>query len=657
MQTAMPAAAGPSQLVSFDRRHKILCGTLALLFALALLLRLHGWSTPIWHQMIDGSPKTEVLFGRPRGIRSDDFLLDIPMILAQTAHQPSFPVINHNIGTGQYMLAPIKAPAKDFIILYRPFAWGFLFGNDLGLSWMWWGLTLGLFYSFFLVFMLVSRNLFWISFWAAFALVFSPYFQFWSFHKAEIAIHWAGAFVAAAYLLAARKRWIIWCAGIFLGWSIGGVALDHIYPPIAVTVGWLLPFAGAAWCWEHRKTLPWNECRLDRAGAGVLALAIVGISLGMFFREGREYLQLIQNTTYPGRRFSTGGGFPLWAFFSHDFFAESCNHPGSWLGNICEDASFIFVSPAVWCLLLVLLVQHRRWLDAWSLILAVYVAGVMIYTYVGFPDWLAHLTLFGMSTNNRTQMGLGLADLLMLVAALSNSRLRESLNLNTRWIGLLLWVSLLVAGGFWFKSYWPHLKLYWLAAGVAFQAMLACLWWSKNFRSWGMALLALASFAYTIGFNPWVRGGSDYLFRNPLSAKILELDRSDRNIHPWVVMGNFIVSNFPRMIGVKSLGGYHGYPDFDLFKSFDPAGKYYPTYNQCGFLDFEAGDSMDAAFTSPSPGVVVVNINPSSAAFDKAGVRFFIAVGQPTIRVFEESGNFNKLFSEADKAIFERKHG
>jgi hypothetical protein len=281
----------------------------------------------------------------------------------------------------------------------------------------------------------------------------------------------------------------------------------------------------------------------------------------------------------------------------------------------------------------------------------------MIYTYVGFPGWLAHLTLFGMSTNNRTQMGLGLADLLMLVAALSNSRLRESLNLNTRWIGLLLWVSLLVAGGFWFKSYWPHLKLYWLAAGVAFQAMLACLWWSKNFRSWGMALLALASFAYTIGFNPWVRGGSDYLFRNPLSAKILELDRSDRNIHPWVVMGNFIVSNFPRMIGVKSLGGYHGYPDFDLFKSFDPAGKYYPTYNQCGFLDFEAGDSMDAAFTSPSPGVVVVNINPSSAAFDKAGVRFFIAVGQPTIRVFEESGNFNKLFSEADKAIFERKHG
>jgi hypothetical protein len=633
----------------------MLCGALTLLFALALLFRLHGWSTSLWHQFIDGSPKTEILFGRARDIRSDDFLLDIPMILAQTAHRPSFPVINHNIGTGQYMLAPIKAPARDFITLYRPFTWGFFLGNDLGLAWMWWGLTLGLFYSFFLVFMLVSRNLFWVSFWAGVALVFSPYFQFWSFHKAEIAIHLAGAFVAAAYLLAARKRWIIWCAGVFLGWSLCGVALDHIYPPIAVTAGWLLPFAGAAWCWEHRKTLPWNEYLLDRAGAFVLALAMVGVSLGWFFRESQGVIQLIQATTYPGRRFSTGGGFPLWAFFSHDLLAESCSHPGSWVGNICEDSSFIFVFPAVWCLLLVLLVQYRRWLDSWNLILAIYVAGVMIYTYVGFPDWLAHLTLFGMSTNNRTQMGLGLADFIMLVAALSNPRLRESLNAKTRWIGLFIWISLLVVCGFWFKSHWPHFKLYWLAAGAGLQAILAYLWWNKNFRSWGLALLAVASFAYTIKFNPWVRGGSDYLLKNPLSAKILELDRSDRNIHPWVVMGDFIFSNLPRMIGVRSLGGYHGYPDFALLKSFDPAGKYYSTYNQCGFLDFEAGDSMDAEFTSPSPGVVVANINPSSTAFAQAGVRFFIAVGQPTIQVFAQSGVFNEIFSYADKAIFERK--
>jgi hypothetical protein len=641
-----------------------LCGTLAIVFFAALLLRLHGWSTPLWHNIIDHSKKTEILFGHARDIRSDDYLLDLPMIMAQAADQPSFSVINHNIGTGQYMLAPIRVPARDFITLYRPFTWGFFLGDDLGLSWMWWGLTLGLFYSFFLVFMLVSRNLFWISFWAAFALVFSPYFQFWSLHKAEIAIHWAGAFVAAAYLLATHKRWVIWCAGIFLGWSIGGVALDHIYPPIAVSVGWLLPFAGAAWCWEHRKTLPWNERLLDRAGALVLALAIVGASLGMFFREGGAYIQLLQNTTYPGRRFSTGGGFPLWAFFSHDFFAETCNRPGCWLGNICEESSFIFVFPAVWGLLLVLLVQYRRWFDSWNLILAIYVAGVMIYTYAGFPAWLARLTLFGMSTDNRTQMGLGLANFIMLVAALSNPRLRESLNPKTRWIGLFLWISLLAVGGFWFSSHWRHLNLSYCLLGVGLQVLLACLWWSKNLRSWGMALLALASFAYTIKFNPWVMGGSDFLFKNPLSAKILELDRSDRGLHQWVVINDNGLSELPRILGVRSLGGYHGYPDFDLFKSFDPAGKYYSTYNQCGFLIFEAGDSMEAQFTCSSPGIIVANINPSSPAFDKAGVRFFIVLGQSSIRAFEKSGNFNtlfsqpdKLFSQADKAIFERKHG
>jgi hypothetical protein len=656
MQTTSAFSPALNSSISFDLKHKILCGALTFIFALALLFHLHGWSTPNWHNFIDGSPPTEILFGHARDIRSDDFLLDIPMILAQTAHQPSFPVINRNIGGGQYMLAPIKAPAKNFITLYRPFTWGFFLGNDLGLSWMWWGLTLGLFYSFFLVFMLVSRNLFWISFWAGFALVFSPYFQFWSLHKTEIAIHWAGAFVSAAYLLSTRKRWLIWCAGLALGWSIGGIALDNIYPPIAVSVAWLLPFAGAAWYWEHRKLLPWKEYRLDRAGAVVLAIIIVGVSLGAFFQESREFIQLIQNTTYPGRRFSSGGGYPLWAFFSHDFFAETCNHPGSWLGNICEDSSFIFVFPAIWCLLLILLIQYRKWLDPWSLILAIYVGGVMIYTYVGFPDWLAHLTLFGMSTINRTQMGLGLADLLMLVAALSNPRLRESLNFQARWISLLLWVSLLIVCGFWFKSHWPHLKLYWLFLGVGFQGLLAFLWWSKNLRSWGMALLALASFAYTFNFNPWVRGGSDYLFKNPLSTKILELDRSDQNIHQWVVIGDNGVSNLLRIIGVKSLGGYHGYPQFEIWKLFDPEGKYRPIYNQCAYMVFTPNASAETQFTSPSPGVVFVAANPSTLAFEKAGVRFFIAVGQPAMQIFEQSAGFNKVFSYADKAIYERKH-
>jgi len=578
------------------------------------------------------------------------------MILAQTAHRPSFPVINHNIGTGQYMLVPIQVPARDFITLYRPFTWGFFLGDNLGLSWMWWTLELGLFYSFFLVFMLVTRNLFWISFWAGVTLVFSPFFQFWSLHTAEIAIHWAGAFISAAYLLAARKRWMIWCAGFFLGWSIGGMALDHIYPPHAVSVGWLLPFAGAAWCWDRRKLLPWKEHCVDRAGSFILALTIIGLSLGAFFMESHEFIRLIQNTTYPGRRFSPGGGYPLWAFFSHDFFTETCNHPGSWLGNICEDSSFIFVFPAIWLLLLVLFIQQRKWLDSWSLILAVYVGGVMIYSYVGFPDWLAHLTLFGMSTINRTQMGLGLADLLMLVAALSNPRLRESLNSKARWIGLLLWVSLLVACGFWFRSHWPHMKLFWLFAGVGLQVLLACLWWSKHLRSWGVALLALASFAYTMNFNPWVRGGADYLFKNPLSAKILELDCSDQGIHRWVVMGDNGISNLPRMLGVKSLGGYHGHPDFELWKFFDPAGKYRSLYNQCGFVVFQAANSMEAQFTSMGSGDVEVEASPLSPVFAKVNVRFFIAVGQPTIQVFEDSGGFNKIFSYADKAIFEHKH-
>jgi hypothetical protein len=573
------------------------------------------------------------------------------MTLAQLKHRPAFPVINGNIGSGQYMPAPIEVPAGIFITLFRPFTWGFLIGPDVGLAWKWWGLSLGLFYSFFLVFMLVSGNRFGLSAWASFGIVASPYFQFWSLHKAEIAIHWAGMFVAGACLLAARRTWLIWAAGAALGWSAAAIALDQIYPPIAVSLGWLLPFAAGAWVWERRldvKDRAWH-----RIGASALAMAVAGVSLAEFFMSGAKYIRLIRETTYPGIRFSTGGDQPLWAMLSHDFFAQAWDQGHPWLGNICEDSSFFFIFPALVLLLTALAVRRRRiFFEPWIAFLAIYVAAQITYAYAGISPWLARLTLMGMSTGDRVQLGLGIANQLMLVAVCSNVKLRAALTPGVRWAAALGWLLLLLAWGSWFRAHWPDLSLAGMLLGIGFQALLVFFLWIWERPTLAVALLGLASCAYTFWFNPWVRGGSDFILHNPLSNEIRSLSKADPSAR-WVAYGNVELGNLPRILGVKSIGGFNGYPDFEVWDSFDPDGTYRSVYNQAAYTAFKYG-GVDPIFESPQSGLVLVEVDPLSSAFERAGVRYFLVSDRDEVELFRSTGRLKEVFDYAGRAIFVR---
>src|SRR5436305_230306 len=98
----------------WSQAHGRFLAFLSALFVLEVALGIHGYSMPEWHRWIDGSPAPEVLLGSPKSIRSDDWNLDLPLMLAQREHSPQFPVINRNIGFGYNMLAPIQTPAAHW---------------------------------------------------------------------------------------------------------------------------------------------------------------------------------------------------------------------------------------------------------------------------------------------------------------------------------------------------------------------------------------------------------------------------------------------------------------------------------------------------------------------------------------------------------------
>lgn len=641
---------------AFDRRHGVLLAVLTGLFLLFVSLGIHGWSLPMWHEIIDGSPAPEVLRGQARDIRGDDWLLDLPLILAQQSHRPRFPVINGNIGEGQNMLAPYDVPVWHPLLLLRPFTWGFLLGPDTGAAWMWWGLSLGVFYSFFLVFLLLSDQEFWVSLCLAAALLFSPYLQFWSLHKSEIAIHWAWAFVSAACLLRARRPGAIWAAGLGLGYSLAGMAVDHVYPPHAVTLGWLLPISLGAWLWPDRHPLAQEAYRHrgHRITAFLSGLLLAAAALLLFVHDFGEAFTRLAHTRYPGQRFSAGGGFPFWALFSQDFLAQAWGRSGSWLGNPCEDASFIFSFPLLSLLALLGWSQGHRRAHLLPLALSGYVAFLLVYTYHGFPDWLAVATGMGHAASNRTQLALGLADAMMLASLLSTRSKVWALRPALRWSALAAWGLLLSGFGVWMRARWADLTLAHVALGVALNLLFAWGWLVRRRARRSLAALALVSVLYTGGFNPWVRGGTGYLYSNPLSRKILEIDRERHGASRWMALGDAWIGNLFRILGVGSLGGYHTYPHFRLWRGFDPEGRQAAAYNQVALVGFYPSESLQPRITAPAQFAVDVFVHPDSPALAAAGVSHILAVGSEALRAMERSRRFRKLSAFQDKAIFRR---
>ena len=242
----------PSVLIRFSRRHHYLIAALLALFLLFTSLHLHGYSLPILRNVIDHSPPQEVLLGKVRPVRSDDFRAVLPFMFSQAEHSPSFPVVNSLIGEGHNMFTNYPSPVRHWLTVFRPQLWGYFIGIDYGISWNWWFRVLGLFYSFFLVFMLISHNRFYLSLFASLALLFAPFFQFWSFYSEPVSLFMGLCFVFASHVLFSKSKGGLFLHSLLLGWA-GGAFLFCLYPPYEVVLAYLFLSLWVGYLLNERK--------------------------------------------------------------------------------------------------------------------------------------------------------------------------------------------------------------------------------------------------------------------------------------------------------------------------------------------------------------------------------------------------------------------
>jgi hypothetical protein len=630
---------------------------LGVLFALGLLTRYHGYSLESWKRHLDfGGKSSHILLGKSRWIRADDWMLEIPIIESQKNHSPSFPQVNVNLGLGENTLLPFRVPAKSLTLLFRPATWGFFFGSNLGLSWMWCFLTLGLFYSLFLLFMAVTGNRFEISLAVAAIGFFSPYFQFWAFHKSEILM--AGSLVFVSFLRVLQSRSKISLVGwsLLFAYSIPCFLFQHLYPAIQILEIYFVVCLVIALWFQDRSIIPFRRKNL------LVLMGSLTISLGFCFfsyQEMKSTIEILGSTSYPGRRVSLGGGGSLSHLFSNHFLIAGFVTNWTPFSNVCESAAGLYFFPVIW------LAWAYRWVTTgkkpprfiypMSLLILLF----LIFYLVGFPTFLSKASLFYLVLSNRIFPVLLMIDLVLLAHFLSE---RVTVPTKPALILSFLWLGFLIFLGRKLNQESAGIKMGFVGITSFISAgMVYVLLSQRNPKVFLGSLLVLVT-VYTASFNPVAFGGMELITESPLAKAMRQVSKQGKVGERWVTIAAYdeeeekgnarVLSQLPRMLNLPSLDGFHLQPELKLWQFLDPDKKFYPLYNQCGFIVFQLGDGKKALFSSPSPGQIFVTMDPLNPFFEKFKVRHFLVTGEKRER-FAKNPHFIEKYCGTDACIYD----
>ena len=572
----------------------------ALLLA-CVALNLNNTSLFRW-MMESGQPDADAfapLWGLPRSIRSDEWAVWSAMTFAQASE--GYPAVSSLIAGGGVPAVWVSVgglPALSPAAVFKPLYWGFLLlGRDRGFSLLFALRILALFHvSHELALEYTGGSRTW-SLTAAFLMTFSPLVQWWfSQSPAEILIFGQGLLLCLLrFLRAASRGRTAACWGWSLGgaWCLGCFALVSYVPWLVSGLWVLLPAAGVL-LFRGRRSL-----RAREGAMLLLPCLLTAAVLFLLLRDTWPTLTAVRGSAYPGGRLITGGT-PSPALTAG---------PGAlllpWLQraglNPSESAGFGLL-PGCGFLLSAAGMLRKKRVDPISAALMAAEAVLALFAFVGFPAFLAKITL--LSQVNRPELALGAADTVLLIRACAGGA------------GLPRKAVLPAAAGLallWTLGARSALSVGWLPSLAA--AALA-----------GIVLLPLLSrkaspaAVWTLILFTALGG----VFVNPLQQGLacvdqLETVRSLRACPPaeagetevWLAEGAWPETNLPLLAGKRTVGCTQPYPNPDFWAGVDPDGAYRDCYNRFANCSVVLTETEPTSFSVAVQDQLTIRLNPA----------------------------------------------
>lgn len=371
------------------------------------LLQYSGSSNGILTFCVLEPEKDNTIWGSSNGIRSDEFALETPLAISQTKNGLSF--FNEFLrGKNTDVFSTVHAPVKDILSIGKLFNLGYFINSGIGLAFSW---NL----RFFLL-LLVSYELFYIitnnkkyyAFIGAIVITFSGAVQWLSMF--DIIICGELALVLLNKFLNSKEFKIRTLC--LMGITICAITyVFTFYPPFIVAFGYVFLALGIWIIIKNRKEY---KISVKDFIVAILYICFMSFIFYRYYTLSLDTLKILNNTSYPGNRESTGGNGIIYLF--------------SWVVNPflnqikfednCVLASIISLFP-IPLLFSIYYIKNKKNLSFFIPIVLVNILEI-IFVIFGIPKFISNITLLSYSTVERISVAVNFANVYMLFYIISN---------------------------------------------------------------------------------------------------------------------------------------------------------------------------------------------------------------------------------------------
>jgi hypothetical protein len=597
------------------------------MYVIASVANISGSATAFWRYHADrAAPDAGVLFGTPKEIRSDEWMVQTPWMMSQAARYPPFYAENPGVGDGAMTLLN-NLPVRHWSTFFRPQMWGFFvadFEHAFAFYWnfKWFGLLIGAF--LFLRVACNGQSL--VAIFGALLLYFSPFIQWW-FSTPTCMPEMLGALFLGLWsvivIQRTESRGAIIAGGVLLVLATEQFVFCS-YPRFQVPLVWLAAFVLASGIARGKSDL-----QLWRISALWSAVAVIVALLVCWFREVAPLIGQMANLAYPGKILCRGGDIP-WRNFLAPFleFSMTQEHFRRGAMNVCDASGFLLFAP----LLAAIAVREaflKRY-DAVFLAIMLYILLIIVFMHFGVPPWVAYWTGFSRVYGIMANIGLGVASIVALCRYLSQD---DTVLPATRGEVLLFpALAVLVSALFYATNEMIGRFVQMttvVAAGFFFALVFACLWKRRVIMC---AILLLVPLMYANGLvNPIVHGLSG-LTDGEVFRWFAEIHRG-KPAGKWLVLGDSsrgnALAHLIKATGADVLGGTRCNPDAAMVQVLDPNGSHADVYNRHAAISFAPGTGSEPSFQLTFIDTYRVLLPLDAAIFDRLGIRYVVEVDFP----------------------------
>lgn len=597
---------GMKRILDFIIKHRYWIGLI--LFIVCVSLKLNGSSIGVYDTIYgkeDPNVITEI-FGKGRPIRSDEFVVQVPYFFSQYFNDFQLNS-NYMSLSGQNMIIGYNSPVWGLTLLGKPDIWGYiLFGNEIGLSWYWCSRIILFLLVGYEMFNILTKNKY-LSVFASICLVFSPALQWWFAPHMYQVFFWACTlFVVGYYFFIGKKKWQKVLFTILSICSLIGFVIS-IFPSLQVPTGLIMLALLICCLIRDKEELVWKKKDFIRVGIVILG---TGIVLGQFLIQSKDAISLLNNTVYPGKRISVGGNY-LWANLFTDPTMILTPFAAPSRLNQCEVSCFnhygilfMIYYPYLWYI-------NKKQNKSRQMIIGnclfIILTIEIFFMMVGFPEWLAKITLF--SYMNRMMLVYGFTALIFSFWSIeviweTRKSMRWQIGLAAVVIYILLYIGsyknymdavFLEKTGLWFYILVPSV----LGLSAFFVFTKCKRLFFPIFGSW---IILSGMFV-----NPIVVGAQS-ISNHVLITEALKIQEEDPDAY-WLATNSFHTQELLLANGIKVLNAVNFYPDVKKWELVDPTHENEEYYNRYLHMVVELTEEPTSYdLTHPDSAVIHLNI-------------------------------------------------